>query len=103
MPQQHRYGDRFLGHELFEWKSQNRHNQSSAAGQAIRAHAARGIPVHLFVRKQGKVGTKAAPFVYCGEVDFVDWEGNQPITVRWHLREPLSDEVARLFGVDDIR
>jgi hypothetical protein len=97
MPEAHRYGDRFLGPDLFEWKSQNRHTQASTAGQAIRHHRERGITVHLFVRKRGKVGSTAAPFVYCGEVDFVDWEGERPITVRWRLRSPLSDERARLF------
>jgi hypothetical protein len=27
--------------------------------------------------------------VFCGEVDFLSWEGDGPITVRWRLREPV--------------
>jgi hypothetical protein len=99
MPQEHRYGDRFLSHDLFEWKSQNRHAQSSSAGQAIRHHAERGLMVHLLVRKNSKIGGRGAPFVYCGDIEFVDWEGEKPITVRWRLREPVSDRLAKLFGV----
>jgi superfamily II DNA or RNA helicase/diadenosine tetraphosphate (Ap4A) HIT family hydrolase len=99
MPQEHRYGDRFLAPDLFEWKSQNRHTQQSRAGQTMQHHRSRGTPVHLFVRKTGKIASKAAPFIYCGELDFVDWEGEKPITVRWRLREPLSLRLAQLFGV----
>ncbi len=62
-------------------------------------HAGRGISVHLLVRKTGKIGSRAAPFIYCGGVGFVDWEDEKPITVRWRLKEPLSDRLAELFGV----
>ena len=103
MPQEHRYGDRFLSRDLFEWKSQNRHTQTSSAGQTMRNHEERGAPVHLLVRKTGKIGQKAAPFIYCGDVCFVDWEGEKPITVRWKLREPLAERLAELFGVASAR
>jgi hypothetical protein len=49
--------------------------------------------VHLFVRRQSKITGRAAPFVYCGEVDFIEWEGERPITVRWQLREPLPQRL----------
>ncbi len=100
MPKDHQYGDRFLSPDLFEWKSQNRHTQASKAGQAMRDHADRGISIHLLVRKTRKIGSKAAPFIYCGHVGFVDWKGERPITIRWRLREPLSD---RLFGLFEVR
>jgi superfamily II DNA or RNA helicase/diadenosine tetraphosphate (Ap4A) HIT family hydrolase len=100
MPQEHRYGDRFLSPELFEWKSQNRHTQEGTAGQTFRNHAERGVSVHLLVRKTGKISGKAAPFIYCGDVEFVDWEGERPITVRWRLKAPLPARTAKLFGVN---
>jgi superfamily II DNA or RNA helicase/diadenosine tetraphosphate (Ap4A) HIT family hydrolase len=100
MPAAHRYSDRFLSPNLFEWKSQNRHTQEGSAGQAMCHHGERAIPVHLLVRKEGKLPDgKAAPFIYCGLVDFVDWEGEKPITIRWKLRTPLSDRIAGSFGV----
>ncbi len=99
MPEEHHYGDRFLSRDRFEWKSQNRTTQASPAGQAICKHAEHGTPVHLFLRKTGKIKGKAAPFIYCGQVDFVEWQGEKPITVQWRLREPLSDRLARLMEV----
>lgn len=87
----HRYADRFLARDLFEWQSQNRTTQASKAGQALKNHREQGIAVHLFVRRWAKTqrGT-AAPFTYCGDVRFVDWEGDAPITIRWRLPEALD-------------
>ena len=70
------------------WTSQNRHSQASKAGVRMSTHAARGIPVHLCVRKTKKIkGGKAAPFTYHGRVQFVEWSGNKPITVEWRLEQ----------------
>jgi hypothetical protein len=80
----HRYTNQFLSDREFSWQSQNRTKQASKHGQLIREHKYLGYHVHLFVRPLSR-----KPFVYCGEVDFVAWEGNAPITVRWRLREPV--------------
>src|SRR5262249_48527537 len=85
----HRYVDHFLSDREFNWQSQNRTTQDSKHGQVIRDHGAMGLHVHLLVRPTKRVGQIVAPFTYCGEVDFVSWEGNAPITVRWRLREPV--------------
>jgi hypothetical protein len=55
--------------------------------------------VYLFVRRRAKVDQRAAPFFYCGELDFISWDGERPITVIWHLRPPLSDRLAAEFDV----
>jgi len=39
-------------------------------------------------------GGGSAPFVYCGDVDFVDWEGERPITVQWRLPERFPEAQA---------
>jgi hypothetical protein len=89
------YRDRFLSPDLFQWQSQNRTRLSDKHGQLIQTHRARGIPVHLFVRKTSKLqGRGSAPFVYCGDVDFVDWDGEQPVTVRWRLPEGLTHRIS---------
>lgn len=94
----HQYADRFLSRSEFQWVSQNRTTQNSAAGLKIRDHAQQGIAVHLFVRDRRKTpaGT-GAPFVYCGDVDFEAWEGNQPITVQWKLHNGLPDQLIDRF------
>lgn len=90
------YKDHFTSPTEFEWQSQNRTGQASADGQDIQNHAARGIAVHLFVRSQKKrAAGGAAPFAYCGDVEFVAWRGDKPITVQWKLPEAVP---ARLRG-----
>ena len=97
MPAGAQYEDRFLGSDRFEWKSQNRHTQAGRAGQAMRHHKEREVPVHLLVRKKSKFGSKAAPFVYVGEVEFESWEDERPITVVWRLNEQLSAPLQEMF------
>lgn len=93
--------DHFLSPDTFEMQSQNRTRQESEVSQAIKHHQERGIAVHLFVRKRKRAqGGGAAPFVYCGEVEFVSWEGERPITIRWKLSEPLLSHLRELFGVE---
>jgi len=90
-----RYADRFSGRETFIWQSQNKTRKSGTHGQLLSDPAQE---VHLFVRKR-KLSTsgKAAPSYYCGQLTFCSWEGEQPITIDWHLQTPLSAELAALF------
>ena len=87
----YQYRDRFLSADLFQWQSQNRTTQGSNHGQIIQHHEDRGYEVHLFVRRAKREQGRAAPFIYCGEVDFVDCEGEKPLTVRWRMREPVPE------------
>lgn len=97
----HQYDDRFLSPDSFQWVSQNRQRQDTPAGRKIREHQTLGVRVHLFVRQERKKpdGT-AAPFFYCGQLDFVEWEGEQPITVRWRLKEALPPQLAQRFSAE---
>ncbi|MEZ5560630.1 MAG: DUF3427 domain-containing protein [Pseudomonadales bacterium] len=94
MNEQFQYEDKFLSPDIFQWTSQNRTKQDSPAGRAIRNHETEGTQVHLFVRRDTKTpkGT-AAPFTYCGDLLFIEWEGDQPITVRWRLKMPLPESM----------
>jgi hypothetical protein len=94
-----RYKDRFLGPDVFQWESQNRTRQDSSVGQVLRHHKEEGCSVHLFVRRTKKIKGSAAPFVYGGAVEFVDWEGNAPITVRWRLPEPVPPALREALAV----
>lgn len=91
-----KYEDEFLTPEIFKWQSQNRTKQQSAHGDLIRGHGEEGCAVHLFVRPHKRVGAKgAAPFIYCGDVDFVSWSGEAPITVHWKLRTPVPSTLEK--------
>lgn len=98
MLEEHQYGDRFLSPDLFQWVSQNRTRRETPTGRKIANHASQGIDVHLFVRDKRKTpkGT-AASFIYCGPLEFVDWEGDAPITVRWRLSSSLPDSLRERF------
>jgi len=88
------YKDHFISRSEFEWQSQNRTSQQSTDGQDIRHHAERGFAVHLFVRGQKKTPRGgAAPFIYCGDVRFMEWENDKPITVRWKLSAEVPDGI----------
>ncbi|MFQ5507096.1 MAG: DUF3427 domain-containing protein, partial [Planctomycetota bacterium] len=75
----------------------NRTSQASPHGNMIKNHASLGLHVHLFVRDRKRRGKSAAPFTYCGELDFESWDGEKPITVRWRLTHALSDELLERF------
>jgi hypothetical protein len=72
-----------------------------SSAEKLRSHAENGISIHLLVRKQKKIEGKGAPFVYCGPVHFVDWESDQPITIRWRLHEPVPDGLWSSFAPPD--
>ena len=83
----------------FEWQSQNRTRQESKHGQAIRHHEEQGIAVHLFVRPKSKERSKTVPFTYCGDLDFVRWEGENPITVWWKMKEAVPEAYWEILKV----
>lgn len=95
--EQHQYDDQFLAADLFQWQSQNRTTRESGQGQELREHRQRGIDVHLFVRRRKIVDAKAAPFIYCGDVDFVDWRGDSPVTITWKLREAVPEKLREVL------
>jgi hypothetical protein len=95
MQESHQYEDKFLSDREFQWQSQNRTTQQSRAGQALARHVELGIEVHLFVRRSGLVDGRAAPFTYCGQVDFQRWERERPITVWWRLSTPLPERLRK--------
>ena len=97
---EHRYEDQFISSTQFQWQSQNRTAQSSKRGTLIQNHAQENANIHLFVRREKLADKKAAPFVYCGQVDFVSCEGEKPITVQWQLREAVPEWLYDSFNIE---
>uniref|UniRef100_UPI0025CCC168 DUF3427 domain-containing protein n=1 Tax=uncultured Phenylobacterium sp. TaxID=349273 RepID=UPI0025CCC168 len=96
--QDHQYDDRFLSPTRLRWHSQNKTTPASRDGRII-SGAEPGYEIHLFVRATKKRGPVAAPFFYCGEVEFVSWEGSQPITVEWRLTSPVPEHLRKVLDV----
>jgi superfamily II DNA or RNA helicase/HKD family nuclease len=100
--EEHKYEDRFLSASEFQWQSQNQTRRESKAGETICDHKKLGIEVLLFIRQRSKTDKgKASPFFYCGSVDFVDWSGDKPITVKWRLREEVPARMHSDLRVPD--
>jgi hypothetical protein len=99
MSADHRYADHFLSDHEFAWQSQNRTKQDSKHGRLLRNHQALAHRVHLFVRSTKKTGSKPTPFIYCGEVDFVSWQGDAPISIKWRLRETVPPPLRSVLDV----
>ena len=97
----HRYDDRFLSPEQFQWQSQNRTTQNSKHGRLIRDHHTDGTIVHLFVRRHKVLDGRAAPFIYCGPVTFVSWEGDAPISIVWKLAEAVPRPLRKALDVPE--
>ena len=98
-PEEHRYEDAFLSPTEFRWQSQNRTTRDSRVGRMIQNHRAEGTHVHLFVRPTAKMGGKAQPFTYSGELEFERWEGDKPVTVWWKLETPVASEQRGVLGM----
>ena len=95
-----KYKDHFTAPDTFHWQSQNQTEKNSRTGEKISRHKEKEISVHLFIRATKKIGARAAPFYYCGDVDFLDWEGDAPITVRWQLKNPVPKSLWSTFGIN---
>ncbi|WP_439813827.1 DUF3427 domain-containing protein [Zavarzinia sp. CC-PAN008] len=92
------YDDRFLTPTLMQWQSQNKTRQSDQIGCILRGTTP-GYRIHLFVRPTKLRGTKAAPFLYCGQPAFVSWEGESPITITWRLPQPVPTHFHRSLAI----
>lgn len=92
------YEDRFLSPDRMQWQSQTQTRRDSQIGRILSGSEA-GTRVHLFVRSGKLRNGKAAPFLYCGRPEFVDWEGERPITIEWKLGEPVPRHLWPSLGV----
>lgn len=92
------YDDAFVNARTFRWHTQSRTSTTSTHGKIISGTLS-GYRVHLFVRPTKLRDKSAAPFTYCGEISFVDWSGEKPITVTSRLSESVPRRLHRVLGV----
>lgn len=92
------YDDHFLSPDHMQWQSQTQTRRDSQIGRMLSGREP-GTRVHLFVRSGKLRGTKAAPFLYCGQPTFESWEGEKPITVLWQLQEQVPGHLRQRLGI----
>ncbi|MEZ5571089.1 MAG: DUF3427 domain-containing protein [Halioglobus sp.] len=91
------YQDYFIDEETFHWQSQNSTESTGKKGKGIVGHRNQGSRVHLFVRKNKLQDGKAAPFLYCGQMDYQSHHSERPMSVTWKLQCPLSKQLYTYF------
>jgi superfamily II DNA or RNA helicase len=84
------YHDYAISPTLFHWQTQNSARPNSGRGLGyIQQKEAKKI-ILLFVREQGKdENGRTMGFVNFGPVDFVKYEGSQPMNITWKLKHPM--------------
>ena len=91
---EHRYADRFLAPDEFQWESQASTTVAGAKGQRILHHTREGRHIHLFARYHSRdAGGQGERYVYCGTLQTLRHEGEAPIRVWFHLDQPLPRDL----------
>lgn len=84
------YQDFAINQNLFHWQSQNSASERTSKGQSYILHQKSGKRILLFVRerKKDEYGNTMG-YVFLGEAEYVDHDGEKPMNIRWDLKEPL--------------
>jgi superfamily II DNA or RNA helicase len=84
------YHDYAISPTLFHWQTQNSARPNSGRGLGYIQQKETKKTVLLFVREQGKdENGRTMGFVNFGPVDFVKYEGSQPMNITWKLKHPM--------------
>ncbi len=83
------YEDYSINEEFFHWQSQSTTSDTSPTGQRYINHVCECSKVLLFVREFKKDLAGAAPYTYLGTAKYVSHYGSRPMSITWHLDNPI--------------
>ena len=84
------YHDYAISPTLFHWQTQNSAKPQSGRGLSYIQQKQNKKTYLLFVREQAKdENGRTMGFVNFGPVDFVKYEGSQPMNITWKLKHPM--------------
>jgi len=84
------YHDYAISPTLFHWQTQNSARPNSGRGLGYIKQKENNKTFILFVREQAKdENGRTMGFVNFGPVDFVKYEGSQPMNITWKLKHPM--------------
>jgi len=84
------YHDYAISPTLFHWQTQNSAKPNSGRGLSYIKQKENKKTFLLFVREQAKdENGRTMGFVNFGPVDFVKYEGSQPMNITWKLKHPM--------------
>ena len=89
-----RYRDYAISESEFHWESQSATRIVSETGQRYINQGRGETDVMLFLRESTRFPNgQTRPFVCAGLADYLRHEGERPIAITWHLRNPLPGAV----------
>ncbi len=83
------YEDYAISDTLFHWQSQSTTSADSPTGLRYREHRRHGHTILLCVREYKSVNNQAAPYYFLGPAEYVSHTGSKPMSIIWHLQQPL--------------
>jgi len=93
----YRYHDYFIDKLHFHWQSQNSTTPQNKKGRRIIHSNDSEGHIYLFVKKFQKVGGKVAPFIFCGELNYLRHSDSGPINVEFELVNELAPSLVEIF------
>jgi len=87
------YKDKLLSTKLMQWETQNKTSQSSETGKDLTNNKSRGIHLHMFLRKAKQIGNQKLDYMYIGEVNSLEYEGEKPITIKMEIIDPIPQHI----------
>jgi superfamily II DNA or RNA helicase len=84
------YKDFAVSQTIFEWQTQNASSSEKGKGLDYILHKKNGRKILMFVREQNEdeFGNTMG-FIFLGEVNFLDFYGSKPMSIKWELNEPM--------------
>ena len=86
------YDDYAISETLFHWQSQNSSRPDLGKGLAYINQKINDKKILLFVREKAKdENGNTMGYVFIGEANFKQYEGEKPMNIEWHLNEPIPN------------
>ncbi|WP_026712882.1 DEAD/DEAH box helicase [Flavobacterium daejeonense] len=86
------YDDYAISETLFHWQSQNSSRPNIGKGLSYVKHQENNKKILLFIREKAKdENGNTMGYVFIGEGNFKENEGEKPMNIKWELNEPLPN------------
>ncbi|MDY6268813.1 MAG: DUF3427 domain-containing protein [Selenomonadaceae bacterium] len=86
------YRDYSMNEHLFHWESQSTTSDTSPTARRYFEHEKNGHSILLFVREYDTDQQGTAPYLFLGTAKHVSHSGSRPISIVWHLDDPIPAE-----------
>ena len=86
------YDDYAISETLFHWQSQNSSRPDIGKGLSYINHKENSKKILLFIReKANDEKGNTMGYVFIGEGNFKENEGEKPMNIKWELNEPMPN------------